>query len=148
MPLAFNLSDDPSCIGHHFIVGLSGPALNDADRKVLKKLRPMGVLLRAPNFRQGVEYSSWLNTLKKLFAEVQDLIGREKFIATIDHEGGRVHRTPAPLTHFPFAENQAKKSAQVAKAMALATCADFFAWFSANGKWVSGAGVRCTRPPS
>ncbi|MBN8548361.1 MAG: glycoside hydrolase family 3 protein [Deltaproteobacteria bacterium] len=119
MPLSLQLTDDPSCLGHHFIVGLSGFSLSDEDRELLSGLRPMGVLLRAPNFRQGVEYSIWLSSLKAMLAEAQSLTGRDKLIVSIDHEGGRIYRVPAPLTHFPDAFTHAKKAAAVAEAMAV-----------------------------
>lgn len=119
MPLSLEISDNPACLGHHFIVGLSGSSLTDADRKVLTTLRPMGVLLRAPNFRQGVEYSLWLKSLKQMLGEAQALTERDKFIISIDHEGGRIHRVPAPLTQFPDALTHARKAAEVARAMAI-----------------------------
>jgi beta-N-acetylhexosaminidase len=119
MALKYELSDSPACLGHHFIVGLSGPVLADKDREILKNLRPMGVLLRAPNFRENVEYSLWLSSFKSLISEAQELSGREKFIVSIDHEGGKVHRAPAPITHFPDALFYSKKARETAKAMAI-----------------------------
>lgn len=118
MPLAFDLSSEPACLGHHFIIGPSGAVLSNADREILTTLRPMGILLQGRNFRQGLEYSAWLQSLKQLIEETKALTEREKIIVCIDHEGGRVHRTPAPITHFPFAQQHASRAAAVAKAMA------------------------------
>lgn len=118
MALKLELSDRPSCLGHRFIIGLSGPTLGEEDKEVLETLRPMGVLLRAPNFRENVEYSLWLSSLEQMLREAQAITEREKFIITIDHEGGRIHRTPAPLTHFPSAMEYARKAREVATAMA------------------------------
>lgn len=119
MELQFHISDRPDCLGHHFIVGLSGAALADSDRSLLETLRPAGVLLRAPNFRENVEYSLWLSSLKAMLQEIQTIIEREKFIVTIDHEGGRIHRVPAPLTRFPDAMSYARRSGEVGEAMGL-----------------------------
>ncbi len=117
MTLQFSLNDNPNCLGHHFIVGLSGAVLADSDRELLAALRPMGVLLRAPNFQENVEYSLWLTSLKSMVQEIQTIIDREKFIVSIDHEGGKVHRAPAPITHFPDAMTYAPKAGEVAAAM-------------------------------
>lgn len=119
MSLKLEITDSPACLGHSFIVGLSGPELSDPDRVLLETLRPLGVLLRAPNFRDGVEYSLWLLSLKDMLREAQQIIGRDKLLVTIDHEGGRVHRAPAPLTHFPYAMQYAARAAEVAQAMAV-----------------------------
>lgn len=105
-------------IGQHFIVGLSAPVLSSEDRECLKKLSPLGVILRAHNFDSSAKYPDWLKTLGSLIDEVSSLTGRAAPIIALDHEGGRVHRTPPPLTHFPAACRYEGKAREVARAMA------------------------------
>lgn len=105
-------------MGSHFLVGLSGPALSPLDRKILASLKPAGILLFAYNFLHDAPYQEWLACFASLIAEVTKEIGREKFLISIDHEGGRVHRVPAPLTRFPYARTYANESSNVGRAMA------------------------------
>ena len=106
-----------SDLGIYFIVGLSGPSLSDLDRKILSELRPSGVLLLKRNFLQDVSYNEWLGALRTLEDDVVKLTGRKKLFISIDHEGDRVHRTPAPITHFPAACLYASASRNVGEAM-------------------------------
>ncbi len=119
MSLKFELSDKPESYGHHFIVGLSGVTLDDYDKAILGKIKPAGVLLLRRNFDHGRNYSEWLALLKRLLKEVREYTERDDIIVSIDHEGGRVHRAPAPITRFPPALKYAKRSSEVAKAMAI-----------------------------
>jgi len=111
--------NDLSAYGTHFIVGLSGLSLNNTDKEILKVLQPSGVILFAHNFAQDAPYKEWIKGLSSLQSEIKKIIGREKYFISIDHEGGRVHRIPAPITHFPPAMQYARQSAQVARAMAI-----------------------------
>lgn len=90
-------------LGTHLIVGLSGPALSKEERHMLKKLKPAGVLLFTRNFLSHESYPDWMDTLRTLLSDVHECTHREKMIVSIDHEGGRVVRTPAPITRFPYA---------------------------------------------
>ncbi len=101
-------------VGDHFIVGLSGDKLNNTDREVLRSLKPVGLLLLARNFSQS---DTWLDSLRGLIEESRSLTDRQDLLITLDHEGGRVHRTPAPITHFPSPRVYRKKSREVAQAM-------------------------------
>lgn len=108
-----------SKVGHHFIVGLSGPALSDLDKKILDDISPAGVLLLKRNFLQEAPYHDWLEVLERLLKGIKEYAGREKLIISIDHEGGRVHRTPPPITQFPDAIQCTNHAYDVAKAMAV-----------------------------
>ena len=114
----FNPSDKPESYGHHFIVGLSGVTLDDYDKAILGKLRPVGILLLKRNFDHTRQYQGWLDLLGRLIEDVKRYTGHQQIIVSLDHEGGRVHRAPPPITHFPPAMKYAKRSAEVAKAMA------------------------------
>ena len=108
-----------SSFGHHFIVGLSGITLSDIDKKMLSTLRPAGILLLKRNFDHAASsYDIWLNKLKILIEDVKQYSEREKIIVSLDHEGQRVMRTPAPLTVFPNAQKFCTRAAEVAAAHA------------------------------
>lgn len=108
-----------SDVGKLFIVGLSGPRLSDLDKQILDQLQPAGVLLLKRNFLSEAPYSEWLGALEQLLLAVKSYLGTDRYIVSIDHEGGRVHRTPAPLTHFPTATRYASKAFEVGAAMGL-----------------------------
>lgn len=59
-------------------------------------------MLRRRNFRQDASYPDWLAEYGKLLADVRAAIGRERIMVSVDHEGGQVHRFPAPITRFPY----------------------------------------------
>jgi len=107
-----------STVGDHFFVGLRPtPALDSRDRALLSDLRPAGVILYKSNFRHGVPYRDWLETHEKLIADVRRAVGRDRMFVAIDHEGGRVCRTPAPITRFSYAADWANRAAAVGEAM-------------------------------
>ncbi len=85
-------------IGSHFIVGFAGAELSDAERRLWSELRPAGTIIFKRNLAAG---DRWPETLHQTLAELRDLSGREDFIVSVDHEGGRVHRFREPITHFP-----------------------------------------------
>ncbi|HEX6558182.1 MAG TPA: beta-N-acetylhexosaminidase [Longimicrobiales bacterium] len=106
--------------GSHFAIGLQpSPALTGHDRKLLQTLQPAGVILFRDNFAHGAPYASWLQTLRTLLADVRDCIDREQLLIAIDHEGGRVIRTPPPVTHYGYARQWAEQAGAVGRAMAV-----------------------------
>lgn len=101
-------------IGKHFIVGVQGVELTAAERSLWKELRPLGVII----FRRNISKEEhWRDDLKRLISELRALSGRAEFIASIDHEGGRVHRLSPPVTQFPAAQNWRDYSYEVGAAM-------------------------------
>lgn len=103
-------------LGALFITGLSGSALSPVEARQLKKLRPSGVILFKHNI--AVERPDWCAVLLKLLADVKTEIGRDDLLVSVDHEGGRVHRFPSPVTHFPAAVHWKGRAAEAAGAMA------------------------------
>lgn len=103
--------------GKHFIVGLSGTKLSDLDKKILSELSPAGVLLLKRNFLQIGPYHEWLEELRILLHDIHEHAEREKMIISIDHEGGRVLRTPPPITKYPEPSTYKEKAYEVGKAM-------------------------------
>ncbi len=102
-------------LGDLFIVGLSGEQLLTVEQTLLERLRPAGVILFKRNFAPG---ESWTSQLGDLIAAAKKAAGRESFFVSIDHEGGRVHRFPIPVTHFPAAQEWASEAYRVGRAMA------------------------------
>lgn len=101
MAIQFGVGETPSRFGYHFLVGLQpGISLTEHDKKLLNVLKPAGVIIYRDNFEQNADYQTWLNKYALLVREIRECIERTEVILSIDHEGGRVFRTPAPFTHF------------------------------------------------
>ena len=106
--------------GHHFAIGLQpSPTLTDHDRHLLETLNPAGIILFRDNFAHGAAYGDWLSTLRTLLDDARSCIGRDHILIGIDHEGGRVIRTPPPVTHYAYAREWAAHAADVGHAMAV-----------------------------
>lgn len=113
-------AEDIGAVGEHFLIGLRPtPTLDARDRALLAELRPAGVVLFKSNFRHDLPYIDWLPVLAHLLEEVRAAIGRERILIAIDHEGGRVCRTPAPLTRFSYAAHWAGQASAVGRAMGI-----------------------------
>jgi beta-N-acetylhexosaminidase len=109
---------DISSVGDHFLIGLRPSVqLHERDRALLKDLRPSGVILFKSNFQHEQPYEQWLETHRKLIADVREAVGRDRIFIGIDHEGGRVCRTPAPITRFSYAARWAAQASAVGHAM-------------------------------
>jgi beta-N-acetylhexosaminidase len=109
---------DLGAVGEHFLIGLRpSPTLDARDRALLAELRPAGVVLFKSNFRHDLPYVDWLPIYGQLLEEVRAAIGRERILIAIDHEGGRVCRTPPPLTRFSYAAHWADQAAEVGRAV-------------------------------
>ncbi|MEJ0095313.1 MAG: beta-N-acetylhexosaminidase [Methylocella sp.] len=105
-------------VGDHFLVGLRPtPELHELDRALLGDLKPAGVLLYKSNFRHDLPYEAWLESHARLIEEIRAATGRTKMFIAIDHEGGRVCRTPPPITRFSYAARWADEAAEVGRAM-------------------------------
>lgn len=105
--------------GRHFVIGLRpSPVLTDDDKYLLHRLRPAGIVLFAPHFAADEDYDRWLPRLRRLLHDTRECLEREEMLVAIDHEGGRVIRPPAPVTHFDYARTWADRAAAVGAAMA------------------------------
>jgi len=112
------LHEKIDAVGNHFLIGLQpSPVLDDHDRALLSDLRPAGVILFKSNFRHDLPYEAWLESHARLIAEIRAATGRERMFIAIDHEGGRVCRTPLPITRFSYAARWAGQAARVGRAM-------------------------------
>ena len=105
--------------GHHLILGISGTTLSDDDKRALSELKPIGVIFFAKNFLDGTPYHVWLESFNNLNSQIREYTERDSMFMTLDHEGGRVIRTPMPITRFPHALLLRSHAHEVAKATAL-----------------------------
>src|ERR1700761_318581 len=109
---------DISLVGEHFLIGLRPtPQLHERDRALLADLRPAGVILFKSNFEHDQPYEQWLETHRTLIDDVRNTIRRDRIFIGIDHEGGRVCRTPPPITRFAYAARWARQASSVGHAM-------------------------------
>ena len=109
------LREKIASVGNHFLIGLRpSPVLDDHDRALLSDLRPAGVILFKSNFRHDVPYEAWLESHARLIADIRAATGQERLLIAIDHEGGRVCRTPLPITRFAYAARWAGHAAELA----------------------------------
>lgn len=105
-------------IGRHFIIGLSpGLTLSDADRDLLSALRPAGIIVYRANFDHESDYEVWLDRFSALLEAVFDAVGTDSILVGVDHEGGRVCRTPPPLTRFAYPSQWAGSAREVGAVM-------------------------------
>ncbi len=113
-----SISPSLQSFGNHLILGISGTTLNDDDKRALNELKPVGVIFFGKNFLDGLPYQIWLEKFKNLMDEIRQYTERDLMFITLDHEGGRVVRTPLPITRFPYAYLLKSQAYEVAKATA------------------------------
>ncbi|MCC5620404.1 glycoside hydrolase family 3 protein [Nostoc sp. CHAB 5715] len=113
------ISQELRCFGYHLILGISGTTLSDDDKRALNELKPIGVIFFAKNFLDSTPYQVWLESFKDLNNQIRDYTERDSMFMTLDHEGGRVIRTPLPITRFPHALLLRSHAREVAKATAV-----------------------------
>lgn len=85
-----------SAAGNLFLMGVK---VNEVDRetlKLLKSIKPAGVILYGSNYKSPSDLKKWINELKKM-------IDPDMIIA-VDHEGGGVQRFRKGFTQIPSAE--------------------------------------------
>lgn len=105
-------------VGLHFMIGLRpAAALDPKDRQLLQDLRPAGVILFKSNFLHDRSYGEWLSSHANLIADIRQATGRERLFIGIDHEGGRVCRTPLPITRYDYARSWGDNAGGVGAAM-------------------------------
>jgi beta-N-acetylhexosaminidase len=88
--------------GLRFVVEPSSVSLTSEEREQLQELRPAGVMFRKRNFLQDAPYDEWLSEYARLLEDIRGAVRRPNLLIMIDHEGGRVHRFPQPITRFPY----------------------------------------------
>lgn len=107
-----------AAVGDHFLLGLRpSPELDPRDLALLRDLRPAGVIFFKSNFRHHAPYEAWLDSHRRLIADIREAVGRSRMFIAVDHEGGRVCRTPLPITRFDYAARYAENAAAVGAAM-------------------------------
>jgi beta-N-acetylhexosaminidase len=107
-------------VGQHFMLGLRPtPTLHPLDRLLLRDLRPAGIVLFKGNFHHDRPYDEWLAGHADLIAAVREVTGRDRLFIAVDHEGGRVCRTPPPITQYSYARSWGDSAANVGAAMGI-----------------------------
>ncbi|HYX18898.1 MAG TPA: beta-N-acetylhexosaminidase [Nostoc sp.] len=114
-----SVSQELKRFGHHLILGISGTTLSEDDKRALSELKPIGVIFFAKNFLDSTPYQVWLESFKDLNNQIREYTERDSMFMTLDHEGGRVIRTPLPITRFPHALLLRSHAREVAKATAV-----------------------------
>jgi beta-N-acetylhexosaminidase len=105
--------------GNHLLIGVSGTTLNDDDKRLLSEIKPIGIVFYGKNFQIGRHYEVWLQTFNELNQQIREYAEREAMFMTLDHEGGRVHRPPFPITRFPEAYLVSTQARIIANATAI-----------------------------
>ena len=83
-------------IGQLFLVGCQSEALTSGERILIEEYQFGGLILFKKNCGEPAQLVSLCQTIWQSFNAIPPFIA-------IDHEGGRVHRLPAPFSHFPAA---------------------------------------------
>lgn len=110
-------SSELRSVGHHFVVGLEGTRLTPRESRLLNELRPAGIILFANNIDKGEPH--WEGKLRDLILAAKEGADNPELLVSIDHEGGKVHRLPPPITRFPAAHHWRESVTGVAEAMAV-----------------------------
>jgi len=100
-------------LGLHFSICIRGLRPDTQEKEILKELKPLGVHIGKQNFVQGAPYEDWIAEFKGLLSEIRALTGHRKMLFSIDHEGGRVQRTPPPLTVLPYPVEYAEAAGEI-----------------------------------
>ena len=112
------------------MVGLQGEQLTREEERLLGNYPFGGFILFSHNLKEPEQILSLCQSLWKISKEAPPFIA-------IDQEGGRVHRLPAPFTHFPSAAVLGRTgSVDLAFKIALATARE-----------LSAMGINCNFAP-
>ncbi|MBI2881990.1 MAG: beta-N-acetylhexosaminidase [Candidatus Tectomicrobia bacterium] len=92
--------------GSLIVAGLPGGEITEADRSLLRDLRPAGLVLYQRNARSAGQLARLCRDLAGLAERAGDPPPTAEFggappLLLLDHEGGRVNRLPVAFTHFP-----------------------------------------------
>lgn len=108
------------CIpGDFLIFRIDQPVLSDELIVFLQEYRPVGIHFGKNAFLTNADYNVWLSAFRELRDAIRHAIGRDRIIWALDHEGGRVVRTPPPITRFPYPMNWQSMSHLVGYAMGM-----------------------------
>src|SRR5581483_2956669 len=121
-------------VGQHFMLGLRPTTtLDPLDRALLRDLRPAGVVFFKSNFPHDLPYQAWLESHAALIADIREATGRERLFIAVDHEGGRVCRTPLPITRYAYARHWGDTASDVGAATVSARGLAFLQRMEQNG---------------
>lgn len=105
-------------IGQLFLVGCQGESLTSDERLLIEEYQFAGLILFRKNCGDPRQLVSLCRAVWESFDAMPPLIA-------IDQEGGRVHRLPAPFSHFPAAGRLgARNDPELAHRLGQATAAE------------------------
>lgn len=105
-------------IGQLFLVSCQGEALSNQERLLIEEYQFAGLILFQKNCGEPRQLVSLCRAIWEAFDTMSPFIA-------IDQEGGRVHRLPAPFSHFPAAASiGARNDAELAYRLGQATGAE------------------------
>ena len=108
-------------IGQMIMIGLQGEELNQEEERLFRDYPIGGFILFSHNLKEPQQILSLCRSLWERSKEVPPLIA-------IDQEGGRIHRLPAPFTHFPPAAALGRtQNPELAYRVGLATARELLA---------------------
>ncbi len=108
--------------GDFLIVRIDTPTLCATTLSFLKEVKPVGIHFGSNAFLNNESYTDWIAAYQHLRDDIRQATGRDQLIWAIDHEGGRVVRTPSPITRFPYPLNWQDCSAQIGTAFGIELC--------------------------
>lgn len=85
-------------IGQHFVIGISGQALTEDEKKFIIKNDIGGIILMGRNVSEPQQVHALCSEIQSLRHQTQSKL---PFFISIDMEGGRVARLKAPFTQWP-----------------------------------------------
>lgn len=83
-------------LGKHFFVGIPGPQLSSATEKLLKEVKPGGIILFGRNVTSPTQLAGLTARLRKILGS--------RLLICLDHEGGRVNRLKELVGVVPSAQ--------------------------------------------
>ena len=104
--------------GDFLIIRVDEPTLSPELTDFFQEFRPIGVHFGKEAFVEDTNYENWMSAYKALKTGVLEATGRDKMIWALDHEGGRVHRVPPPITRFSYPLNWAEQAGQMGRIFA------------------------------
>jgi beta-N-acetylhexosaminidase len=111
-----SLADRKRRAGQRMVVGLSGYAVDDDLKALVREVRPAGFILFARNVAEPAQ-------VRELNRELASLVDpHDPAILSVDQEGGRVQRIREPATRWPSMRavgEAGSLTAEVSRAMAL-----------------------------
>lgn len=123
MTLDFNPSEQTFAFGYHFVLGLSGSRLAREDKELLRRVRPVGILVEDRNFIVRGSVSERQEAYRVLVTEAKKYTERENVFLCFGTATNRSLHTMLPCTDFGPPDRFGSYAKDVGAAIALESCA-------------------------